>query len=37
MPEEARVIPPLARTLEPSSDVTDHVSNVHRRRPGEPN
>jgi hypothetical protein len=32
MPEEVRVIPPLARTLGAPSDVTDHVPNIHRRR-----
>jgi hypothetical protein len=32
MPEEVRVIPPLARTLEASPDVTDDNANVHRRR-----
>jgi hypothetical protein len=36
MPEEARVIPPLARTLESPSDVTDDGSNLHRRRLGVP-
>jgi hypothetical protein len=32
MPEEVRVIPPLARTLGALSDVTDHGPKVHRRR-----
>jgi hypothetical protein len=36
MPEEVRVIPPLARTLGPPSDVTDDALNVHRRRLGVP-
>jgi hypothetical protein len=36
MPEEARVIPPLVRTLQPLSDVTDNAPNVHRRRLGTP-
>jgi hypothetical protein len=36
MPEEARVIPPLVRTLGLPSDVTDDGTNVHRRRPAAP-
>jgi hypothetical protein len=36
MPEEAWVIPPLARTLGSPSDVTDDGSNLHRRRLGAP-
>jgi hypothetical protein len=36
MPEEVRVIPPLARTLGPTPDVTDVASNVHRRRSAVP-
>jgi hypothetical protein len=32
MPEEVRVIPPLVRTLGSTSDATDAVPNLHRRR-----
>ena len=36
MPEEARVIPPLARTLDQPPDVANDVSTPHRRRLGAP-
>jgi hypothetical protein len=36
MPEEVRVIPPLARTLGPPSDIADDGLTVHRRRSAVP-
>jgi hypothetical protein len=36
MPEEVRVIPPLARTLGEPPDDADDGLNVHRRRSGVP-